>query len=918
MKIVYPFSLPDEKLALKNAEWMNELGGCHGHECLVIHDRRCDPELVSSIFLELTKAFDKVEIIKSQSEIDGWPQGANYFFRVVAAILQDKCPYFMWMEPDAIPLAAGWLDRLEDEYRKAGKLFMGDRVQVNDIPLHMSGVGIYPNPLHNHAGEAYRAHDIAWDMAARDQIVPKAHFTNLIEHAWKHPSFTSHAELATQIAPETILFHSSKDGSLIDLLRTAAPDLNQNSVPTEPTSGSPSREEIGTRAAQPSPICDIFIRTYPGDYQWLDCCLQSIAKFCTGFRKLWVVTPQCNPQPEGSLLLANGSLLPVQWKEMNDESPDGYLAQQITKLYADVITDYQPDHILHVDSDVIFTRPTTPGDFLNGNKVSWYYTPYSAIQTPWQPITEKFMGCAIPYEFMRRLPIMVPRWLYPKLREFAFSQHGMPIAEYIRMQPQRAFSEFNALGAYAYFKHRDQFNWQHTQEEGSMPAPLARQFHSWGGLTDEIRKEIEGILNGNETIPRLPGQMVSGKQGKDQTPTQTSQAAKGSMVPEVQGKPEVRDVRGKASSMFGLPSSGREEQERRHIRTGLQSSLATENHGGSQEMPDSLLQLPQEGALGGSQLDKTRPQSPKIKVLSTGVWVLEEDQISAWVEQEGRLDHDQNLLPHILKHISEGDTVVDAGAFIGDHTVAYFKAVGDMGMVHAFEPNAITFECLVHNVSPDVICHWNALGDTIGKVPISGNNGNSGGCYIGEHMKVCDARMVPLDKFRIAPDFIKIDVEGSELKLLKGAERTIMKCRPKMVIEINLEALKRQGATPGDIFKWLDEHGYDRTVIQENCSFVSPLYDILCLPAATPPEVISTAPAHTIHQEATAAPVVPTVREEVQWHVDVLKHISDSDPQNKAIVMQKLVYAGLKQPKPNKKKKPAKGNSKQPAEEHPA
>ena len=831
MKIVYPFSLPDEKLALKNAEWMNQLGGCHGHECLVIHDRRCDPELVSSIFLELTKAFDKVEIIKSQSEIDGWPQGANYFFRVVAAILQDKCPYFMWMEPDAIPLAAGWLDRLEAEYRKAGKLFMGDRVQVNDIPLHMSGVGIYPNPLHNHAGEAYRAHDIAWDMSARDQIVPKAHFTNLIEHAWKHPGFTSHAELATQIAPETILFHSSKDGSLIDLLRTAAPVLNQNSVPTEPTSGSPSREEIGTRAAQPSPVCDIFIRTYPGDYQWLDYCVFSVHKFCTGFRKIWVI----------SLAPQISSVKGVEWKVMNDESPDGYLAQQITKLYADVITDYQPDHILHVDSDVIFTRPTTPGDFLNGNKVSWYYTPYSAIQTPWQPITEKFMGCAVPYEFMRRLPIMVPRWLYPKLREFAFSQHGMPIAEYIRMQPQRAFSEFNALGAYAHFKHGDKFNWIDTTTT-AIPGPLARQFHSWGGLTPEVKTEIEAILGG--------------------------------------------DAKCDASVL----NHGQEP----------------ENH------PAPFILHPSDAA------PTVQPASAAIKKLPNGLWVLEDDQISQWVEESGRLDHDQNLLPSILKHIRPGDTVVDAGAFIGDHTVAYFKAVGDMGMVHAFEPNAITFECLVHNVSPDVICHWNALGDTIGKVPISGNNGNSGGCYIGEHMKVCDARMVPLDKFRIAPDFIKIDVEGSELKLLKGAERTIMKCRPKMVIEINLEALKRQGATPGDIFKWLDEHGYDRTVIQENCSFVSPLYDILCLPAATPPEIISIAPAHTIHQEATAAPVVPTVREEVQWHVDVLKHISDSDPQNKAIVMQKLVYAGLKQPKPNKKKKPAKRNSQQPVEEHPA
>jgi hypothetical protein len=250
MIVVYPFSPVDQELALKNAQWIRDLGGCKAHECLMLADKRCSNiQQVQDVLIE---AFGRVFPVIAEAEINGWPEGANYFFRTATAKLQSKpnTPYFMWMEPDAIPLESQWLDKLEAEYKRSGKPFMGDKVQVGNIPVHMSGVGIYPNPLHQYAGEAYRAHDVAWDMAGAGQIVPQAHFTELIEHAWKHPSFKSHAELATQIAKPTILFHSSKDGSLIDLLRTASGEIGKET--TTPTASmhrlSPSKEREEPRS----------------------------------------------------------------------------------------------------------------------------------------------------------------------------------------------------------------------------------------------------------------------------------------------------------------------------------------------------------------------------------------------------------------------------------------------------------------------------------------------------------------------------------------------------------------------------------------------------------------------------------------------------------------------------------------------
>ena len=508
MLVILPYCLRDDQLALELLKWIAALGGCKNHDLVLIHDNRCQKNDVEQILSAGREAFRNVHNYATKAQVDGWPQGANFMFSFAASLAsyQTNLKHFMWLEPDAIPLKEGWLDLIEQEYLASGKLFMGDRVEVEQIPLHMSGVGIYPNPIYEYAGEACRAFDQAWDMAARHQIVPKAHFTSLIEHAWKHPTFTDPGELETQIAKETVLFHASKDGSLIKLLRQKKFHGEQPvlGVPEQRTPSGPSEAETksgvlsaGRRDLRDAPpiTCDIFIRTYPKDYPWLEYCLKSIGKFCSGFRKVWIISPSEVPEKIAASL---GAFIPVdvQVKVMNDETPDGYLAQQITKLYADTITDYQADYILHVDSDVIITRPITPQTFFAGNgKLRWLYTPYTEILTPWQPIMEKFMGAKVEFEFMRRFPMMFPRWLYPRLREFCHGKHGVVLCDYIRMQPRSAFSEFNALGCYAWEHQHDKFEWVNTIQIDA-GISNSRQFRSYDGVTPEVKAEIETILRG--------------------------------------------------------------------------------------------------------------------------------------------------------------------------------------------------------------------------------------------------------------------------------------------------------------------------------------------------------------------------------------------------------------------------------------
>ena len=216
-----------------------------------------------------------------------------------------------------------------------------------------------------------------------------------------------------------------------------------------------------------------------------------------------------------------------------------------------------------------------------------------------------------------------------------------------------------------------------------------------------------------------------------------------------------------------------------------------------------------------------------MKVLPNNLAVLENDShISRWVEESGRLDHDQYSLSYILKYIKEGDCIVDAGAFIGDHTLAYLKAVGPRGKVIAFEPNPEAYQCLLHNC-PEAECVLAGLGDKDQKLSFATNE-NVGASHIScSGDKQVD--IVALDSYKLEHlDFLKLDVEGFEISALQGANKTINRFRPTMWIEVNEGALNRNDETATSLLNFIQSHlGYEITPFPE---FNSYQYDILCKP----------------------------------------------------------------------------------------
>lgn len=240
--------------------------------------------------------------------------------------------------------------------------------------------------------------------------------------------------------------------------------------------------------------CDIFIKSYEADAEWLGYCIRSIDRHCSGFRRLVVVTPK-DFVPRAKTLETVVLVRP--------DSSNGYLHQQATKLHADQITD--ANYILHVDSDNIFTRSVDPEQFMTEGRVHCLITPMKDVpldaRKAWIPVMQKFCGLTPEQEMMRRHPQLYPRWAYRALRSFCQNTHGVCLAEYIMRQPDRAFSEFNCMNFYVWLHHREHFTWFNTNERRHTPDCI-RQFHSYDGV-ERHREEIEKLLAGvneSETV----------------------------------------------------------------------------------------------------------------------------------------------------------------------------------------------------------------------------------------------------------------------------------------------------------------------------------------------------------------------------------------------------------------------------------
>ena len=185
--------------------------------------------------------------------------------------------------------------------------------------------------------------------------------------------------------------------------------------------------------------------------------------------------------------------------------------------------------------------------------------------------------------------------------------------------------------------------------------------------------------------------------------------------------------------------------------------------------------------------------------------------------------------------VRPGDVCFDLGANTGYYSMLLSRWVGPGGRVYSYEPIPYTHSFLTRNLSnnfaANVVPVQSAVADHIGQVRMqaapSGFLGWSKVDDSGELEVACttiDAEVQRLNLKRL--DFIKMDIQGYELRALEAAENTFRKLRPKVLFEVWPQGLQANGVTAEMLADFFRSHDYGLFVAdRERLKPVSELKD---------------------------------------------------------------------------------------------
>lgn len=164
------------------------------------------------------------------------------------------------------------------------------------------------------------------------------------------------------------------------------------------------------------------------------------------------------------------------------------------------------------------------------------------------------------------------------------------------------------------------------------------------------------------------------------------------------------------------------------------------------------------------------------------------------------------------KMINKNETIIEVGSHHG-YTTIILSNLAKKGKVYAIEPFSENIKILKENVKINNLTNVEIIEKAIGskkeRIVVSGSDGISK----TSHKRKEEVETIMLDSFeQINPTFIKIDVEGFEGEVLKGAKKILEKT-PKVEIELHTEILKNFNTSIEEILHYFPKEKYE-TYIQ--------------------------------------------------------------------------------------------------------
>jgi FkbM family methyltransferase len=214
------------------------------------------------------------------------------------------------------------------------------------------------------------------------------------------------------------------------------------------------------------------------------------------------------------------------------------------------------------------------------------------------------------------------------------------------------------------------------------------------------------------------------------------------------------------------------------------------------------------------------------------------DLVSRQLLLHGNWEHE--IWEQMASNLPKDGVFVDVGAHIGYYTLKAAHKVGDKGTVISVEPNPETLKKLNANIDASkasgiVKVQPVAASDKEAQLEFfaspRANTGESSlsrknAAQAGEGVNSYQVRARPLDDIiqeagvqRL--DVLKVDVEGADFMVLKGAERTLNRFHPKVYVETVNKQLKEMGSSVAELKAWMVAQGYKvNQLTPENAEFV--------------------------------------------------------------------------------------------------
>lgn len=267
LAVVLPFIEREREQVLRLIDWILKLSGKPLSRTLYLVPFK--GLKIDDVLAAARETFADVKVIAdSEGATSDWKKGdkvrdaagPNSLFRQAAwwFHLHRELGPWLWMEPDCVPLSAGWSEALETAYRASGKPFLGARMKFA-AGDYLNGAAVYPRDAVVRAPSLvsratwteFPDFEAAFDVAGGAEVLRQATLTDLIA-----------LPALGEPRKEAVLFHGDRDGELLQKLLSGVPVLAEEPkrkimaahVPTRDTAnGTKARGSTGKRRENSEP-----------------------------------------------------------------------------------------------------------------------------------------------------------------------------------------------------------------------------------------------------------------------------------------------------------------------------------------------------------------------------------------------------------------------------------------------------------------------------------------------------------------------------------------------------------------------------------------------------------------------------------------------------------------------------------------